>query len=131
MDLTTLAAIVYVLMTTVAVAFQCALALGVPWGAYAMGGAFPGRMPPVMRAAAVAQAIVLGVMAAVVLSRAGLALPGWSRASAWLIWVIVGFTAIGVVLNAISPSAGERRVWTPVTLLLLVCSLTVALSARP
>jgi hypothetical protein len=127
-DVTIIAAVIYSLATLVVVAFQLALVLGAPWGAYAMGGAFPGRFPPVMRLAAVAQAILLGLMAAVVLSRAGLMLPQWSQASGWLTWVIVAFTAIGVVLNTISPSAGECRLWVPVTLVLVASSLTVALT---
>lgn len=128
MDVTLIAAVIYALATLVALAFQLALALGALWGAYAMGGAFPGRFPPAMRLAALAQAILLGLMAAVVLSRAGLVLPGWSQASVWLTWLIVAFAAVGVVLNAITPSAGERRLWLPVTLVLLASGFTVALT---
>ncbi len=128
MDVTIIAAVIYSLVTLVVVAFQFALALGAPWGAYAMGGAFPGRFPPKVRLAALAQAILLGLLAAVVLSRAGLVLPQWSQASVWLTWVIVAFAVISVVLNAITPSAGERRLWLPVTLVLLASSLTVALT---
>jgi hypothetical protein len=127
-EVTIIAAVIYSLVTLVVVAFQLALVLGAPWGAYAMGGAFSGRFPPVMRLAAVAQVIFLGLLAAVVLSRAGLVLPQWSQASGWLTWVIVVFAAIGVVLNAITPSAGERRLWVPVTLVLVASSLTVALT---
>lgn len=127
-DVTVVAAVTYSFGTLVVVLFQLALALGAPWGAYAMGGAFPGRLPPKVRLAALAQAILLGLMAAVVLSRAGLVLPGWSQASVWLTWVIVAFAAISILLNTITPSAGERRLWLPVTLVLVVSSLTVALT---
>jgi len=123
------AAIVYAVVTAGVVAFQIALALGAPWGAYAMGGAFPGRFPPAMRIAAIVQAALLALMALVVLARAGLVLPAWARASAWLVWVVVGITAFAVVLNTITPSGGERRIWAPVTLVMLGCSLTVALAA--
>ena len=128
MDVTIVAAVIYSFVTLVVVGFQLALAFGAPWGAYAMGGAFPGRFPPAMRLAAVAQAILLGLMAAVVLSRAGLVLPGWSQVSGWLTWVIVAFVAVSVVLNTVTPSAGERRLWVPATLVLLASSLTVALT---
>ena len=50
-------AVVFALVTGLVVAFQVALALGAPWGAYAMGGAFPGRMPPPLRVAALIQAL--------------------------------------------------------------------------
>ena len=53
MDLTTLAALVFAAPAIGVIAFQLALAFGAPWGSYAMGGAFPGRMPPRMRVAAV------------------------------------------------------------------------------
>ncbi len=129
MDVTATAAIVYAVVTVGVVAFQLALALGVPWGSYAMGGKFPGQFPPAMRVAAVVQGLLLGLMAAVVLSRAALALPSWRTASVWLTWGVVVFAVVSVVLNAITPSAGERRIWVPVALLLLASSLTVALTA--
>lgn len=66
------ASILYGGLSAGVVAFEVALALGAPWGAYAMGGAFRGRYPTSMRVAAVAQAVVILLMAAVVLSRAGL-----------------------------------------------------------
>ena len=67
---TRVAAVVFAGLTAVVAAFQLALALGAPWGAYAMGGAFPGVMPAAMRAAAAVQILVLGGVALVVLSRA-------------------------------------------------------------
>lgn len=36
------AAFLYAIITLAIVAFQIALAAGAPWGAFAMGGAFPG-----------------------------------------------------------------------------------------
>ena len=129
MDLGEVAAIVYAVATAGVIAFQVALALGAPWGAYAMGGAVPGQLPPAMRVAALVQAALLGVLAVVVLSEAGLVLPSLSEAFPWLVWVAVVVAAVSVVLNAISRSAGERRLWVPVGLVLLVSSLTVALTA--
>lgn len=111
------------------VAFQLALAAGAPWGHLAMGGASPGRLPPVMRAAAVGQVLLLGLLAAVVLARAGLALPRWRAASGRMIWGVVGYTVLGAVLNAITPSAGERALWLPTTLVLGACAVVVAVRA--
>ena len=129
MTITAVAAILYAVLSAGVVVFQLALALGAPWGAYAMGGAFPGRFPPAMRVAAVVQAVLLALMAGVVLARAGLALPGWAAASVWLVWGVVAFCAVAVVLNSISRSAGERRLWVPVTVAMLASSLAVALTA--
>ncbi len=129
MDLTEVAAIAYAIATVGVIAFQVALALGAPWGAYAMGGSNPGSFPPKLRVAALLQAVVLAFLAVVVLSDAGLAIVSLSEAIPWLIWGVVAFSAISVVLNSISRSSVERRIWVPVGLVLLACSLTVAITS--
>jgi len=121
-----LAAFLYTGITSLVVAFQLALAIGAPWGAYAMGGAFPGQLPTVLRIGAIVQALVLTGFAAVVLARQGLAFRRLAGASRWLIWVVVAVVALSVVLNSITPSAGERAIWAPVTLALFVTSVLVA-----
>ena len=120
------AAIIYTVLSFGIVAFQVALAAGAPWGEFAMGGAFPGQFPLALRIAALIQAALLLGMALVVLARAGVALPGWSRASRWLIWFVVAFSALSLVLNLITPSAGERAIWAPIAFLLLLGSGIVA-----
>jgi len=122
------AARIYAVVTFVVIAFQIALALGAPWGAYAMGGAFPGQFPPELRVAAVVQAVILAALALVVLARAGIALPKWSRTSRWLVWAVVAFSALSLVLNSITPSARERAIWAPVALIMLISSVLVAVS---
>jgi hypothetical protein len=129
MDITDLAAIVFAIAAAAVVTFQVALALGAPWGAYAMGGAVPGRFPPALRVAALIQGVLIGGLAIVVLATAGLALPGLAEAAPLLIWAVVAVAAIALVMNAISRSPGERRIWTPVAAVLLVSSLVVALTA--
>ena len=129
MDVTTIAALVFAVAAGGVIAFQLCLALGAPWGRYAMGGASPGRFPTRLRIAAVVQAALIGLLAVAVLSAAGLVLTGLAVAAPWLAWVAVVVSALAVVLNAISPSAGERRVWVPVASVLFVSSLLVALGA--
>ena len=108
--------------------FQLALALGAPWGEFAMGGAFPGVFPPAMRVAALVQIVVLGAVALIVCVRAGLVLPRWREAARWLTWAIVALLAVGVVLNLITPSGMERLIWAPVAVLLFLSGLRVALA---
>ena len=115
-------------LTGVVAAFQVALAVGAPWGALAMGGRYPGVMPIEIRVAEVFQALLLGFFAAMVLSRAGVLLPRWSRVSRRVIWVVVGMSAMSVVLNLATPSALERAIWAPVAIVMLVTALAVALS---
>lgn len=129
MTIQRVAAITYAIVSLGVIAFQLALAAGAPWGAYAMGGAFPGQFPPTLRIAAIIQAVLLAGMAAVILARAGLILPRWSRVSRWLAWVVVAFATASLVLNLITPSAGERAIWAPTAFLLLLSSATVAFSS--
>ena len=129
LGVTAVAAVVFAVVAVGVIGFQIALALGAPWGSYAMGGAFPGRFPPRLRVAAIVQAVVLAIAAAIVLARAGIALPALSDAAQLLIWGVVGFSALSLGLNALSRSAGERRIWTPVALVMLIASTAVALTA--
>ena len=130
MSLVRAAALLYAGVSVGIVLFQIALAAGAPWGGYAMGGAFPGRFPFALRAAALAQAALVVAMAAVVLSRAGLVLARWSGVTRRLVWVVVAFAAVSVTLNLITPSAGERAIWAPTAVLLLASSTVVALEGR-
>jgi hypothetical protein len=136
------AAVTYALFTVVVVLFQLALAAGAPWGRYAMGGtmAYAGsrRLPPPMllRTAALVQAILLLLMAEVVLVRAGwIELYHFASCGAccgcgrryWLtIEVVVVICAVSLLLNLITPSPDERRIWAPVAAILFCSSLTVA-----
>ena len=129
MGLTTAAALTFGGVVLIVIAFQLALALGAPWGSYAMGGVFPGRFPPRMRVAAVVQAGLLGLVAAIVLASANVVFQMLDPELRWLIWLPVVVSAAAVVLNLITPSAGERRIWVPVSLVLLASSLLVALTA--
>ncbi len=128
-DLTTIAALMFAIVTAGVIAFQMALALGVPWGSYAMGGKFPGRYPTRMRVAAAAQGGLLAVIALIVLSRAGVVAPSVTATLPSLVWLAVVFSAISLVLNSITPSVGERKIWVPVAVVMLASSLLVALTA--
>lgn len=120
------AALIFAGLTALVCLFQLALAMGAPWGEYAMGGAFPGVYPPIMRVSALVQIVLLALVALVVLSRAGVLLPSWAKASRWLMWIIAAFTGVGVVLNLITPSGGERLIWAPVAVVLFLSALRVA-----
>jgi len=48
MTIRRVAALLFTTVSAGVIVFQVALASGAPWGAYAMGGAFPGQFPPVL-----------------------------------------------------------------------------------
>jgi hypothetical protein len=111
--------------------FQLALAAGAPWGSLAMGGRYPGRFPPPMRVAALVQIAIYAVMAVVVFARAGMLLPDLLDASRIAIWAVAAISAVAIVLNLITPSKWERRLWAPVAILMFATSLRVALAEQP
>src|SRR5690242_19261830 len=121
----------YTIVAAGLILFQLALAAGAPWGEFAMGGAFPGQFPPTLRVAAVLQAALIVGMVTVVLARVGIFFTGWVRRTRWLIWVVVGYGVIGLILNLITTSTGERALWAPVALVMLVSSVIVARGTAP
>ncbi len=123
-----IAAWIFGALLAVLVLFQLALAAGAPWGSLAMGGRYPGRFPPAMRVAALVQVVIYALMAAAVFTRAGLIWPDWLQASRIAVWVVVAVSAVAVVLNIITPSKWERRLWAPVAIVMFAASLTVALA---
>ncbi len=122
---------VFVILAAIVFAFQIGLTLGAPWGAYAMGGANPGQLPPELRGAALVQALLWVLFASIVVSRSGIALPRWASASRRLVWIVVAITGISAALNLITPSAGERLIWAPVAITVFICSLLVATGPNP
>lgn len=127
---TKISALVFCGLLVPVMLFQLALALGVPWGEFAMGGAFPGSFPPEMRVAALVQIPLLALIGAVVLARAGLTLESWHGPSRRIIWLIVAMLAVSTVLNLITQSVSERLIWSPVAFVLFATSLHVALDRR-
>jgi len=128
MDITTLAAYLFVLLTLGTALFQCALVFGAPWGELTLGGRTPGVLPTRLRAVALLSLLLLLAFAAIVAARAALVLPGLQSDSRWLIWGVVGYCGLGVVANAMTPSRRERRLWLPVVICMLVSSGIVAVS---
>lgn len=124
----TIAATIFLGLCALAALFQLALALGVPWGEYTMGGRFPGRLPPKMRFAALLQIIILIVLAFIVLIKSGGAFSQFYSISKTAIWFVVGFFVLGSFVNLLTPSKGERAVWAPVNIMLLIASIIVGLS---
>ena len=122
----TKAALTFNLLAVLIIIFQLALALGMPWGELTWGGSFPGVLPPHMRGVCVFSAILLIAFAWVVSVRTGFLFPSQQKTSRKLIWVVVAYSALGVIANIMTPSFWERVVWLPVALVLLASSFIVA-----
>lgn len=126
MTLVNLAAIAFGGLAVVVCLFQFALALGAPLGHLAMGGRWPGKMPIPARISAVVQGGLMVAMARIVLGQAGVFTQVGPN---WLIWLVVAITGLSTLLNNITPSAPERRLWGPVTVVMFLCAIYVAVAA--
>ena len=130
MTLISFCATILVIIAFGVAVFQVCLACGAPWGAFAFGGANVGRLPLRYRFISAASLLIYAIQAAVYAQAAGLVeLPLVASSFPWLLWVFVGFFALGTIMNAISRSKPERYTWTPILVVSLVCALTVALNA--
>lgn len=120
------ATLLFASLTFAGAVFQACLVAGLPWGAFAWGGAYPATLPDEMRIASTVSIIVLLFIAALVLSCAGRVLPSWQAMSRKFIWGVFAHCAFAVLANAMTHSKGERIIWLPASTLLLVTSIVVA-----
>lgn len=122
-----MAAILFTIITALLTVFQVALASGVPLGAYAWGGRDSGVLPKRQRIGSAVAVVIYLAFVLIVLSRAGIIdfLPDWFTVPAT--WVIFAYLLLGSAMNAISRSVKERAVMAPVTAVLAILVLLVAL----
>ncbi len=102
----------YALGCMALVFFQIALIAGAPWGRITQGGRHEGPLPLSGRVIAAVSIPVLVGQGLAILSAAGF--PGLG----WPLWTAFGVAVASTILNGITPSAPERHLWFPVTLIL-------------
>lgn len=108
--------------------FQLALVLGAPLGEYAFGGRNTGRLPVSFRIGSAISTVVYLAIAGHYLAQIGVFQPLLDEPlNGYVNWALVGLNILSLALNAVSRSRAERRLWVPVILLLLSCSVIVAL----
>ncbi|MFY7867073.1 hypothetical protein [Roseateles sp.] len=127
MTLSALAALLFALLSLGVCAFQLALILGAPWGEFTLGGKWRGALPRRARWIPFISLLVFAGLVLIVLAGSGFALTAYQAQAQTWIWGVVGYCALGCVLNAITPSRRERVIWLPVVLGLFASSLSVAL----
>lgn len=126
------AALCFSLLMAIVAVFQGALVAGAPWGEYTQGGARPGPLSGGRRAAAGASMLVVLVFAAGALALHGIGPLRHLRPRGLqrLRRVTIAYGVVEVPMNLLTPSAKERRVWGPFTILSLV-ALLLAQPRRP
>lgn len=106
--------------------FQIALILGKPYGEYAWGGQHR-VLPKNLRWGSVSSLFIYAFMALVTLERGGIINAFLSESFAnTAMWVIFGYTALGIFMNAASRSKKERNTWTPILVVLTIVTLLIA-----
>jgi hypothetical protein len=109
-------------------AFQVSLIVGAPFGHFAWGGQNE-VLPTTYRIGSVSSLLIYALFAVVVLHKAKLLhFIKSSRFSTIGIWIIFGYSVLGVLMNAASRSSGERMVMTPVVLAMALLSFVIARS---
>lgn len=110
-----MAAMLYVAIIGGVIVFQICLIAGAPWGRLTQGGRHEGVLPTSGRITAGLSVPLLVCMGAGITSAAGMP-PHWP---AWSGWIAVAIQTLSTVLNWITPSRAERRLWGPITAVML------------
>ena len=97
-------------------------------GAVAMGGKWSGRFPPGLRVLSAIQALVIVWFVLVVLANADVSFAKVTGVPLLSIWFVVGIGALGCVMNLFTPARLERIVWGPIIVVMLACTLIVAMN---
>lgn len=125
----TTAAIAICVILVGAGVFQALLAAGKPWGEWAFGGQMKGTLPTPYRIASLVSISIYAAQIGHYLGQAGVIASAFSASTNQTInWVLVGFFALGTLMNGISRSKKERALWTPILAVSLVLSAAVAIS---
>lgn len=107
--------------------FQAALASGAPLGHFAWGGQHR-ILPRHLRIGSVVSIATYGLFAVIALEKAGVIdLFGSQSFVDAATWVLVGYFALGILLNGLSRSKPERYTMTPLLILLTGLYLILAI----
>jgi hypothetical protein len=119
-----IASILYAVSSLGVILFQLCLIAGAPWGRLTQGGKIDGPLPTSGRVVAAINVFLFAVMTLAILSAAGY----WPNWPIWSGWTTLAIQAVSALLNWITPSVRERKLWGPITLIMLILVLMVMLS---
>lgn len=123
----TTAAVLATVILLALTAFQLALVAGVPLGHFAWGGKHR-VLPATLRISSLFAITIYALIASILLQKAAL-FSFWPES--WIgigMWIMTGYLALGIPLNAMSRSRSERLLMTPAAAILTILFLFVALS---
>lgn len=126
MAVSSVAALVAVVLLAGLAVLQVCVAAGVPWGRLVWGGAHE-VLPTRLRIGSALSVVLYVLFAWLLLARSGWVPGGQHPFVVVGTWVLLGYFTLGIVMNAISRSRPERAVMTPTCAALAVLTLLVAL----
>lgn len=117
----------FLVFATLATAlFQLALVLGAPMGEYAFGGQTP-KLPAKYKLASAVSFFVMLAIAGHYLAQLGVFTPVLGATGNSVVnWVLVGFFALAAIMNNITKSEKEKRLWGSTTIAMLLAAFLVA-----
>jgi hypothetical protein len=125
--MSTIAAIATCVLLAALAVFQLALILGAPIGHFAWGGQHR-VLPTRLRVGSAVSIVLYALFAVILLERAGLVTVFGNDVFVQVSsWVLFGYFTLGILMNGISRSKPERNTMVPVTVVLAVLTLIVAL----
>ncbi|MBB6672142.1 hypothetical protein [Cohnella nanjingensis] len=108
--------------------FQVMLLLGLPLGAYSWGGKHPGVLPKRLRLLSLPAACVLLLIGFIFLVHTdAVAIDMPSAFTRILVWIFTIFLGLNTLGNLASKSRQEKRAMAPLSGILFVCGLYIAL----
>lgn len=119
-------ALVFTIVLALLAVFQLALALGAPIGHFAWGGQHR-VLPRRLRIGSIVSIALYALFAIIAWDRVGAIDLFPDMFSQVAMWVIFAYSALGIVMNAISRSRPERFTMVPVTIVLSVLSFFIAM----
>ncbi len=120
------AAFVYIFFNILIIIFHFALILGAPWGEFTMGGKDVGKLPKQKRVFAVLALPLLIFFLITIISLSGLSFIELKPISSKTIWGVIFFNFLTAIGNIFTKSHKERKLWAPITLIMLVCAIIIA-----
>ena len=116
-------ALIYAAICAGVIFFQIALVFGAPWGRVTQGGTHAGKLPRSGRIVSGVSIFILTGMALAIVSATG----GWPHWPRWASWAALAVQSVSTLLNWITPSRPERRLWAPITSVMLVLAASAVL----
>ena len=108
--------------------FQLAIVFGAPLCEYAFGGQNPGALPTRFRVSSFFSFLFLLAIAGHYLAQTGVLQPLLDPSGNAIVnWVLVGSAALATLLNNITRSQKEKRLWGGTTIAMLLAAIIVAI----